>query len=104
MRYMFVTYYRKADGKIDEATAVSNKVKLKDTQMVNVILDFRDLKVIKCSLEETVVPKEWDRIVSFYYQHYPSIIERLFTENGHTIVEEATQEAQRQATQAVSDH
>jgi hypothetical protein len=33
----------------------------------------------------TVVPKDWDRIVSYYYQHYANIIERLFTENGHPI-------------------
>ena len=92
---MFITYYTKPDGKVDEATAVATKVKPKDLQTVNVILDFKELRVVKCSVRDAVVPKDWDRIVSFYYQHYPSIIERLFNENGHTIVQEATEEAQK---------
>lgn len=102
MRYLFVTYYTKPDGKIDEATAVATKVKMKDLQTVNVILDFKDLKVVKCSLQEAVVPKDWDRIVSFYYQHYPNIIERLFNENGHKIVDEAIAEAEKQVKAKVS--
>jgi hypothetical protein len=31
------------------------------------------------------VPKDWDKIVSYYYQHYAHTIERLFEENGHAI-------------------
>jgi hypothetical protein len=31
------------------------------------------------------VPKDWDRIVSYYYQHYAHTIERLFEENGHPL-------------------
>ena len=30
----------------------------------------------------TTVPKEWDRIVSFYYQHYAATFDRLAKENG----------------------
>ena len=104
MRYLFITYYTKPDGKIDEATAVTTKIRPKDLQIVNVILDFKELKVVKCSVRDVVVPKDWDRIVSFYYQHYPSIIERLFTENGHSIVEEATAEAQKLAEAEVSSN
>lgn len=104
MRYLFVTYYRQPDGKIDEATAVTTKIKPRDLQTVNVILDFKELRVVKCSLEATVVPKDWDRIVSFYYQHYPAIIERLFNENGHQIVQEAQALAQKQADEKVSGH
>lgn len=33
----------------------------------------------------TTVPKNWDRIVSYYYQHYAATIERLFQENGHKV-------------------
>jgi hypothetical protein len=29
--------------------------------------------------------KDWDTIVSYYYQHYSATIERLFQENGHAI-------------------
>ena len=85
MRYLLLTYYTKPDGKIDETLAVSNSLKRRDIQCASVILDFKLQKVEKCSLGETVVPRNWDRIVSYYYQHYANIIERLFSENGHPV-------------------
>lgn len=85
MRYLLLTYYRKPTGKIDEAMTVSNRLKKQDLQVANVILDFKTLSVIKCSLDSVVVAKDWDRIVSYYYQHYAATIERLFTENQHQI-------------------
>jgi hypothetical protein len=88
MRYLFLTYYKKPDGKIDESMQLSKKVRTRDWQTVNVILDFKDLKVLKCSMGDAVVPKDWDRIVSYYFQHYSATIERLFEENGHKIVVE----------------
>jgi hypothetical protein len=44
----------------------------------------------------TVVPRDWDRIVSYYNQYYENIIERLLKENGYEIVksEEPKQEVQ----------
>jgi hypothetical protein len=36
-------------------------------------------------MDGVVVPKDWDRIVAYYYQHYAATIERLFKENGHEI-------------------
>ena len=83
MRYLLLTYYRKPTGKIDEAMTLSRNLKLRDRQMANVILDFETLAVVKCSMDCVVVPKDWDRIVSYYYKHYSATIERLFTENGH---------------------
>jgi len=85
MRYLLLTYYRKPSGKIDEAMTLSRNLKLRDQQMANVILDFETLSVLKCSMDGVVVPKDWDRIVSYYYKHYSATIERLFTENGHEI-------------------
>jgi hypothetical protein len=85
MRYLLLTYYRKPNGKIDEAMTLSRSLKLRDRQMANVILDFETLAVVKCSMDGVVVPKDWDRIVSYYYKHYSATIERLFTENGHEI-------------------
>ena len=85
MRYLILTYYKKADGKIDEVMAVAKNVKNRDLSMANVILDFETLSVVKCSMDGVVVPKDWDRIVSYYYRHYSATIERLFTENGHEI-------------------
>ena len=85
MRYLLLTYYTKPNGKIDEAMTVVTKIKTRDHQTVNVILDFKELKVIKASMNNTTVPKDWDRIVSYYYQHYSATIERLFQENGHPV-------------------
>lgn len=53
--------------------------------MCNVILDFKDKKVVKCTMDGTVVPKDWDKVVGYYYKHYSATIERLFVENGHKL-------------------
>ena len=85
MRYLLLTYYRKPTGKIDEAMTITRSLKLRDRQTANVILDFETLSVVKCSMDGVVVPKDWDRIVSYYYKHYSATIERLFKENGHPV-------------------
>jgi hypothetical protein len=85
MRYLLLTYYTKPDGRIDEAMTVATKIKTRDWQTVNVILDFKELKVLKCSVGGVTAAKDWDRVVSTYYEHYSNIIERLFQENGHAI-------------------
>jgi hypothetical protein len=85
MRYLILTYYRKATGQIDEVMAVSKNIKRRDLQTANVILDFRDQKVVFARMGDQQVPKDWDRIVAYYYQHYAHTIERLFEENGHPL-------------------
>jgi hypothetical protein len=49
--------------------------------------------VVKCSMDGVTVPRDWDRIVSYYYKHYSATIERLFTENGHEIKIEKSKNA-----------
>lgn len=83
MRYLILTYYTQANGKIDEAMTVANKIRRKDWQTANVILDFKEQKVLTARMHDTSIPKDWDRIVSYYYQFYTTIMERLFEENGH---------------------
>ena len=85
MRYLFLTYYKKPDGKIDEAMTLATKIKQRDHQTVNVILDFKELKVIKSIVGGEPTTKDWDTIVSYYYPIYSATIERLFQENGHDI-------------------
>jgi hypothetical protein len=85
MRYLILTYYYQANGKIDEGMTVSNNIKRKDWQTANVILDFKEQKVVKASLRDNTIPKDWERIVSYYYPFYTRIMERLFEENGHPI-------------------
>ena len=85
MRYLIFTYYTKPSGKIDEVMSLSNRVKPKDLQTANVILDFRDQVVLKCVIDGKSMPKEWDTIVAYYYKHYQATMERLFKENGHEL-------------------
>ena len=85
MRYMTLTYFKRASGKIDEVMAVANRVKSRDLQTASIILDFRDQVVLKCVIDGKSMPKEWDTIVSYYYEHYKAIMERLFKENGHEL-------------------
>lgn len=92
MRYLLLTYYKKPTGKIDEVMTISKKLKIKDWQMTNVILDFKELKVLKCSLDALQGDKDWNRVVSYYYKYYPATCERLFLENGHELKSEETQE------------
>jgi len=70
---------------MDENTTVSKRVKTRDLQSAAVILDFKECRVVKASLAGTVVPRDFQRIASFYHQHYPHVIERLFKENGYEI-------------------
>ena len=86
MRYLTMTYVTRANGKIDEVMAVTRNIKRSDLQTCNVILDFKTLSVLKCSMSGVQVPRDFDRIVEYYHQHYESTISRLFRENGYEIV------------------
>jgi hypothetical protein len=85
MRYLLLTYYTKPNGQIDEVMAVARKLKPKDWQMCNVILDFKDQRVLQASVKGMTATKDWDTIVSYYYKHYSHTIERMFQENGHEL-------------------
>ena len=67
---------------MDEVVSVSNNLKTRDRQTAAVVLDFKTQTVLQCSMNGTTVPKDWDRIVSFYYQHYTATFDRLAKENG----------------------
>ena len=85
MRYLLLTYYTKATGQIDEVMTVSKKIKPRDWQTANVILDFKEQKVLAASVRGITATRDWDTIVSYYYKHYAATIERLFEENGHPL-------------------
>lgn len=92
MRYMILTYYRQANGKIDEVMAVAKRVKDRDWQSANIILDFKEQQVLKCSIEGNTIPKDWETVVGYYYEYYKNIMERLFAENGHVLPTEEVNE------------
>ncbi len=93
MRYLILTYYKKATGQIDEVMAVSKNLKTRDHQTANVILDFRTLSVVKCSMGGVNVPRDFNRIVEYYMQHYEATIKRLFNENGYEVSLEKNNDA-----------
>jgi hypothetical protein len=94
MRYLIITYYKKANGQIDETTAVSRNLKMRDHQTAIVIIDFKKLQVIKANLNGMQAPKDFNRIVEYYMQHYENIIRRLFEENGYEIELKKTEQEQ----------
>ena len=67
---------------MDEVVSVSARLKLRDRQTAAVILDFATQTVLQCSMNGTTVPKDWNKIVSFYYQHYAATFDRLAKQNG----------------------
>jgi hypothetical protein len=70
---------------MDEVLTLGNRLKTRDLQNGSVILDFRDLQVVKASLDGNTVPKDFERVVAFYRQHYAHVIDRLFRENGYEV-------------------
>ena len=85
MRYLILTYYKKASGQIDEVMAVSKNIKTRDLQTASVIIDFKKLEIVKASMDGKQVPKDFNRIVEYYMKHYEATITRLFNENGYEI-------------------
>jgi hypothetical protein len=88
MRYALYTYYKKPNGQIDEVMTVTKRIKQSDLQISNVILDFKDQVVVKCTIDGIAGVKDWDTVITYYYPHYTSTIERLFQENGHMLTRE----------------
>lgn len=101
MRYLILTYYKKANGQIDEAIAVARNLKTRDIQTASVIIDFKKLEIVKANMGGEQVPRDFDRIVKYYMQHYEAIITRLFNENGYEVNLEKNEEpTQTQSTEA----
>jgi hypothetical protein len=92
MRYLLLTYYTKPSGQIDEVMTVTRKLKTRDWQTANVILDFKDQKVLAARVQNMTATRDWDTIVSYYYKHYAATIERLFQENGHELPKESSKD------------
>lgn len=76
-RYLTVRYMHKADGNIDEAVRVDNRLRDKDYTSANVILDFKEKKVLKSRLGGEVGSKDWDTVRGYYAEHYADLIKNL---------------------------
>lgn len=49
--------------------------------MCNVILDYKERKVVKCVIESKVLDTTFDSMNSYYKQIYPTLIEQLELNN-----------------------
>lgn len=81
MRYLLVTFFRKANGQIDEQVVVSKRVKPSDTQSCNLIMDFAEKKLQKCVIEGKTIPKDWDKMYDYYNRIYPTLVNQLVKAN-----------------------
>jgi hypothetical protein len=77
MRYLLITYLRQANGQIDEQVGFSKKVKTSDLQTCNVIVDYKERKVVKCVIESKVHDTDFQRLHEYYKQVYPELIAQL---------------------------
>ena len=80
MRYFLVSYIKKPNGQIDEAVSLTKSLKKNDYQTSNIIMDFKEKKVITCTVDGSRVDTDWDKLYAYYNQHYPNVIERLVSE------------------------
>ena len=62
-RYMIIRYIQKPNGKWDEVTEFSNKVKTSHLQTAKVILDFKDKKCIVNTLNREA---DYDTMLEMY--------------------------------------
>ena len=77
MRYLLVSYIRKPDGQYDEIVSVSTKIKKADWTDQRVILDYKEEKVLKAAVNNTVATKDWDQVSSYYEKNYPEVTKNL---------------------------
>lgn len=82
MRYMIITYMRRATARRqepqqDEIVAVSKRLKPRDISEGSVILDFQNRTVVKASVGDQTAPRDFQRIRDYYYQHYRDVINQL---------------------------
>ncbi len=82
MRYLLITYMRKANGQIDEQVAVSKRVRTSDIQTCNVIIDYEKKKLDKCVIEGNTVDSDFEKMNAYYKQVYPTLIDQLEKNNA----------------------
>lgn len=92
MRYFIVTYIQKPvnrrnpKGGYDESAEVTKRLRDRDIRMASVILDFRNMHVVKCTVSGQIGSRDWETVHNYYLQHYKNIFQRLHEENGRQII------------------
>ena len=95
MRYLSITYFHRPRprhvpqdaNRQDEQVEVLRRLRDRELSTAAVILDFRDRQVIKASLAGVSLPRDFQRIRDYYYQHYPAEIDQLEYVHGRADTE-----------------
>ena len=66
MRYLMIQYARQPDGMINEQVSYSKKIKDSDLQVIDVILDYKSQKVVKCVVDGKVIPTSFEKLNEYY--------------------------------------
>jgi len=74
---MLITFFRKPGGQIDEQVGFSKKIRPADQQTCNVILDFKERKVVKCLIEGKTMDTTFQKMFDYYKEIYPQMVEQL---------------------------
>ena len=81
MRFLLVTYLRKPNGQIDEQIGFSTRTRERDLTTCNVIIDYKDKRVIKCHVGNDTIPTTFEKLTEYYQTHYPDLIAQLKKSN-----------------------
>lgn len=90
MRYLMITFYRKAGGQIDEHVSVSKRVRNSDISNSNIIMDFGKRTIDKCVVEGKKLEKSFDDLRNYYHRIYPTLIDQLEKEGPISIRQKET--------------
>ena len=77
MRYFCLAYLKQTNGQYNESTAILKTLRTKDVQKFNVIMDFKDSKVLKCHVDGQVGNKDWNTVLTYYNKYYSTILQQL---------------------------
>lgn len=90
MRYLLITFYRKAGGQIDEHVTLTKRVRNSDITNSNIIMDFGKRTIDKCVVEGKKLEKTFDDLRNYYHRIYPNLIEQLEKEGPISVRQKET--------------
>jgi hypothetical protein len=76
---------------MDETVSVARRLRDRDLQTAAVLVDFQRRSVIKASFDGAVVPKDFDRVIGYYHQHYRDYIDQLLKDNNLELSQDRSQ-------------
>lgn len=82
MRYFTLTYYKQPNGKINEVANTITRLRDRDRIDCNVILDFRDERVLKCTVNGQGLMVDWLTVIDYFSKYYGETFEQLVKANN----------------------